>query len=282
MGKKPYSRVYLEVTNVCNKDCSFCIGTKRALRNMTLDEVDIITDKLLPLTDYIYFHLMGEPLLHKDIIDMIRLATKKSFNCAITTNGSLLEKHGNALIDSGVYKVNISLHSFEGASEEEHNAYLSSCIDFAKKASDAGVLCIFRLWNGEYEIENNSRALTLLRERLPYEWVAGARGYRINDKLHLEYGERFDWPTMDIDPIGDEAFCYGLADHFGILSSGTVVPCCLDSDGNIPLGNAISDDLAEILASPRARKIREGFMCRRAEEELCKRCGYSRRFDIKK
>ena len=282
MGKKPYSRVYLEVTNVCNKDCSFCIGTKRAPRNMTLAEVDLITDKLLPLTDYIYFHLMGEPLLHKGLIDMIRLATKKGFKCAITTNGSLLEKRTKELIDSGVYKVNISLHSFEGVSEDEHLAYLTSCTDFAREASDAGVLCVFRLWNGEYEIENNSRALTLLRERLPYEWVAGARGYRIKDKLHLEYGERFDWPTMDIDPIGDEAFCYGLADHFGILSSGTVVPCCLDSDGNIPLGNAISDDLAEILASPRARKIREGFMCRRAEEELCKRCGYSRRFDIKK
>ena len=120
MGKKPYSRVYLEVTNVCNKDCSFCIGTKRAPRNMTLAEVDLITDKLLPFTDYIYFHLMGEPLLHKDIFDMISLATKKGFKCAITTNGSLLEKHGNALIDSGAYKVNISLHSFEGASEEAH------------------------------------------------------------------------------------------------------------------------------------------------------------------
>ena len=281
MGKKPYSRVYLEVTNVCNKDCSFCIGTKRAPRNMTLAEVDIITDKLLPFTDYIYFHLMGEPLLHKDIFDMISLATKKGFKCAITTNGSLLEKHGNALIGSGAYKVNISLHSFEGASEDEHIAYLSSCIDFVKAASDAGVLCVFRLWNGEFERENNLRALSLLRERLPYEWVAGARGYRIKDKLHLEYGERFDWPTMDIDPIGDEAFCYGLADHFGILSSGTVVPCCLDSDGNISLGNALTDDLALVLSSERAKNIREGFKQSLAKEELCKRCGYSRRFDIK-
>ena len=281
MGKKPYSRVYLEITNVCNKSCSFCIGTKRAPRNMTLKEVDLITDKLLPFTDYIYFHLMGEPLLHKDLFDMISLAKKKGFKCAVTTNGSLLDRFGKALIDSGVYKVNISLHSFEGASEEEHTAYLTSCTDFAKAASDAGVLCVLRLWNGEYEIENNARALALLRERLPYEWVEGSRGYRIKDKLHLEYGERFDWPTMDIDPIGDETFCYGLADHFGILSSGTVVPCCLDSDGNIPLGNAIEDDLSSILLSERAKGIREGFKCRRAVEDLCKRCGYSRRFDIK-
>ena len=249
---------------------------------MTLTELDLITDKLLPFTDYIYFHLMGEPLLHKDLIDMISLTSNKGFKCAVTTNGTLLKARGDALIKSGVYKINISLHSFEGASEEEHNAYLSSCIDFAKKASDAGVLCVFRLWNGEYEIENNSRALALLRERLPYEWVEGARGYRIKDKLHLEYGERFDWPTMDIDPIGDEAFCYGLADHFGILSSGTVVPCCLDSDGNIPLGNALCEDLSAVLSSERAKNIREGFKSRLAKEELCKRCGYSRRFDIKK
>lgn len=282
MGKKPYSRVYLEVTNVCNKSCSFCIGTKRAPHNMTLAEVDVITDKLLPLTDYIYFHLMGEPLLHKDLFDMISLAAKKGFKCAVTTNGSLLEKYGKRLIDSGVYKVNISLHSFEGVSEAEHLAYLTSSIDFAKEASDSGVLCVLRLWNGEYEIENNSRALSVLREKLPYEWVEGARGYRIKDKLHLEYGERFDWPDIDIAPIGEEAFCYGLADHFGILSSGTVVPCCLDSDGNIPLGNALCDDLLSVLSSERAKNIRDGFKYRRAVEELCKRCGYSRRFDIKK
>ena len=282
MGKKPYSRVYLEVTNVCNKSCSFCIGTKRAPHNMTLAEVDLITDKLLPLTDYVYFHLMGEPLLHREIFDMISLAANKGFKCAVTTNGSLLEKYGKRLIDSGVYKVNISLHSFEGASEDEHLSYLTSCIDFAREASDAGVLCVFRLWNGEFEKENNSRALTVLREKLPYEWAEGSRGYRIKDKLHLEYGERFDWPTMDIDPIGDETFCYGLADHFGILSSGEVVPCCLDSDGNIPLGNALCEDLSAILSSERAKNIREGFKSRRAVEELCKRCGYSRRFDIKK
>ena len=248
---------------------------------MSLAEVDIVTNKLIPFTDYIYFHLMGEPLLHKDILEIIRLVSKKGFKCAITTNGSLLDKRGNDLIDSGVYKVNISLHSCEGISEEEHLAYLRSCADFARRASDRGVLVVFRLWNGEYERENNCRALSYLKKALPYEWVEGSRGYRIKSKLHLEYGERFDWPRMDIDPISDEAFCYGLADHFGILSCGTVVPCCLDSDGNIPLGNAITDDLSETLASARARNIREGFMCRRADEELCKRCGYSRRFDKK-
>ena len=72
--------------------------------------------------------------------------------------------------------------------------------------------------------------------------------------------------------------CRGLLDHFGILSDGTVVPCCLDSDGIINLGNVFEEELADILASPRARAIPEGFRRRKAVEDLCRRCGFAQKF----
>ena len=94
----------------------------------------------------------------------------------------------------------------------------------------------------------------------------------------MEYGDRFRWPDREADLVGNSVFCYGMRDHFGILCDGTVVPCCLDSDGVIALGNIFRDNLADILSSPRAEAMKKGFECRNATEDLCRRCGYATRF----
>lgn len=277
-----YSRAYVEITNICNKNCSFCPGTKRRPHSMDMAEFTAVCAQLKGLTKYLYFHIMGEPTLHPLLPDFIRHATAEGFKVAITTNGSLLERRGDALIEAGVYKVNVSVHSFEDGSTEDYLHYIRSCYDFADKASKAGVLTILRLWNKGGDEHLNDRTEELLHEHFPEDWVYGKRGIRLHDKLHLEYGERFEWPDMTADNYGDEVFCYGLKDHFGILCDGTVVPCCLDHEGDIPLGNLHETPLAEILRSPRAAAMREGFTRRKACEELCRRCGYARRFSIKK
>ena len=274
-----YSRVYVEITNVCNKSCSFCHGHSRTPHRMSLEEFDTLTDKLLPHTKYLYYHLMGEPLTHPLLPDFIRLASKKGFKSAITTNGTLLSRIGDTLIESGVYKVNISLHSFEGEESESYGDYIDSCLDFADKASRAGVLMVMRMWNSGYDGGKNADIVDRMRQKFGTdEWVTSNKGGRIRHRLHYEYGERFEWPDMDADDGGERVFCYGLSDHFGILVDGTVVPCCLDSDGVINLGNAFETDLSDILNSPRAKAIADGFKKRVACEDLCRRCGYARRF----
>ena len=273
-----YKRVYLEITNVCNKNCSFCHGTKRPPKLMTIDEFNTVTDKLIGITEYIYLHILGEPLCHPQIFDFISIASKKGFKVAVTTNGSLLKNKGDNLINSGVYKVNISLHSFEDGKKEEQEDYINSCIEFSKKSSDSGVLTVLRLWNKGFDGGKNQEILEQFKKEISGEWKTGNRGIRVKNRLHLEYGDRFSWPDIDADYIGDEVFCYGLRDHFGILSDGTVVPCCLDGDGIINLGNAFSDSLKDILKSPKAKAIYDGFTARKASEELCKRCSYAQRF----
>ena len=274
-----YSRIYVEIGNICNKNCSFCHGTKRVPRQMTFDEFKLTLSKIRHLTKYLYFHLMGEPLCHPKICDFIKYAKAEGFKIAVTTNGTLLSRLGDALIASGVYKVNISLHGFED--DEEKEKYLDNCLVFADKASKGGVLTVLRLWNGFEDGGENTETFAKIKEHFGNcEWVFGSRGARIRDKLHLEYGERFDWPDVNADELGDGVFCYGLSDHFGILSDGSVVPCCLDSDGVITLGNVFRDDIDEILTSPRAESIKCGFKNKKAHEELCRKCGYSRRFKI--
>lgn len=273
-----YSRVYVEITNLCNKNCSFCPGTTRTPKRLSVEEFKIILNQLQGITKYIYLHVMGEPLTHPQLIEFIRCGTEAGFQVGITTNGTLLKKRGDELLSSGVYKVNISIHSFEDGTKEEYLSYLRDCFEFADKSSKAGILTVLRLWNKGFDNGRNDDILSKLKEQFKEEWYYGGRGIRIRPKLHLEYGERFDWPDMEKTEQGAEVFCYGLKDHFSILSDGTVVPCCLDREGAIALGNVFTDSLEEILQSKRVKAIQDGFRRRRAVEELCRKCGYARRF----
>lgn len=277
---KKYSRAYVEITNICNRSCSFCPGTEREKEHITKDSFRIVCERLVGITDYIYLHIMGEPTIHPDLPELIGIAKELGFKVAITTNGTRLDRVGDALLASEPYKVNISIHSFEEGTNEEYIAYINSCLDFAEKASASGILTVLRLWNRGYDEGRNIDTLAIMKERFPYEWTNGERGARIHHRLHLEYGDRFDWPDMSRDSLGERVFCHGLGDHFGILVDGTVVPCCLDREGDIPLGNIYSDTVENILNTTRAVAIKDGFQNKCATEPLCQRCGYSRRFKM--
>ena len=245
---------------------------------MTLDEFSCILDQLDGQTKYIYYHLMGEPLTHPELPQFLQMAARRGFRSVITTNGTLLDQRGDEIIASGVHKVSISVHSFEKDDEQAYERYLSKVTEFADKASRTGIIVVLRFWNRDHDEGRNDRAEQFLRERLSGEWVENTRGIRVRDKLHLEWGDRFAWPDVDAPVQGSKVFCYGLRDHFGILCDGSVVPCCMDSDGVITLGNIFEEELSDILDSSRARAITEGFERRRASEELCRRCGYAQRF----
>ncbi|MBR6555961.1 MAG: radical SAM protein [Clostridia bacterium] len=274
-----YAKVYVEITNICNMNCSFCHGHHRSPRRMSREEFSRILDALSGVTEYIYYHVMGEPLTHPELPEFLRMAAARGFKSIVTTNGTLLSARGEALLlSTGLHKVNISLHSFEEGSEQDFVRYIDGVAEFVARAADGGVIVSLRLWNRNFDGGRNGRIEDMLRERLPGDWAENTRGIRIREKLHLEWGERFAWPDSDAPLQGESVFCYGLRDHFGILCDGTVVPCCLDSEGGIALGNIFTGEIGKILASPRAETMRRGFSCRRASEELCRRCGYAQRF----
>lgn len=273
-----YNKVYVEITNICNMKCSFCHGHKRAPRRMSREEFSLVLDKLVGKTKFIYYHLMGEPLTHPELAEFLKMAADAGYKSIITTNGTLFKKHGDELLNAGLHKVNISLHSFEEGSDDSYREYVKSLSDFAKNAARVGTIAVFRLWNRGFDGGRNEQAMRLLRENIEGEWAENTRGIRICDKVYLEWGERFEWPDASAEVKGERFFCYGLKDQFGILSDGTVVPCCLDSDGVISLGNIFNEDIDSILSSPRATAMVDGFKCGKASEELCRRCGYAQRF----
>ena len=273
-----YSKAYVEITNICNMSCSFCHGHKRAPRRMSTEEFWFILSALTDKTKYIYYHLMGEPLTHPQLHEFIKMAGERGFKSVVTTNGTLLKKHGEELLSAGVYKVNLSLHSFEKENTDDHIRYIRELAEFAEKAARKGTIVVFRMWNNGFDCGRNETTFNLLKELIQGEWAENTRGIRIRDKIHIEWGERFEWPDSEAEIKGDRFFCYGLKDHFGILSDGTVVPCCLDSDGIINLGNVFTESLDSILDSDRAKAVTDGFAKGETSEDLCKRCGYAQRF----
>lgn len=273
-----YNKVYVEITNICNMSCSFCHGHSRVLRQMSTEEFACILDKLTEHTKYIYYHLMGEPLAHPQLPHFIEMAGARGYKSILTTNGTLLSKRQDELLKAGVHKVNISLHSFEDESREDHARFICSLAGFAKNAVDAGTTVVFRLWNKGVDDEKNEFVLKVLKQNIQGEWKENTRGIRIREKMHIDYGERFEWPDMKAQMHEGRFSCYGLRDQFGILADGTVVPCCLDSNGEIELGNIFDEEIDDILGSERAQNIVEGFKCGKAVEELCRRCGYAQRF----
>lgn len=232
--------------------------------------------------EYLYFHLMGEPLLHPNLGEFLDIAGELGFKVILTTNGTLLRRCGDVLLNkSALFKVSISLHSFEANDKgADFTAYLDDCFSFCRSASEAGKIAVMRLWNRGGAEELNHDIIARMHEYFDADgesiWREIYSGYKIREKVFLEWGEKFDWPDADGEFCSDSHSCYGLRDQIGILSDGTVVPCCLDADGAIPLGNVFEQSLCEILESPRAEALRKSFETRRITEKLCQRCGYAK------
>ncbi len=286
------SKIYLEITNVCNLDCSFCHGTKREPRFMSISEFEHILDKISGCAEYLYFHLMGEPLLHPDIEKMAQLAKRAGFSVMLTTNGTLLREKGYFIPFSGnIKKISVSLHSLDMTArngdyslDDDQKKYLYDCCSFAKSCAKSGVICVLRLWNIQKNGEDINRGiLDILHSEFGDTWIKNRSGYKLFDspvgqnEVYLEYGEKFDWP----DEHGEKrntVFCHGLKSQIGILCDGTVVPCCLDAEGAVCLGNIFDSELSDILGSPRAKRLLSSFEERSPCEKLCQSCGFAERF----
>ncbi len=285
-----FKKIYIETTNICNLSCNFCPKTSRELGFMDTESFKEIINKVKEYTNHIYLHLMGEPFLNKNLGSFLQIAKEANINVNITSNGTLINNVKDILISSGaVRQINISLHSFE-ANQNSINFYdyLNNILQFIEEANEkTEIICSLRLWNidtEELKANNNLNLeiLKLIEDKLKIKFsikeaLLDKRGIKLKERVYLNMAEKFSWPDSTISLISEEVFCHGLRDQIGILLDGTVVPCCLDSEGKIPLGNIFREELEDIINSKRAVDIYNGFSQRKAVEELCKRCGYAKR-----
>ena len=279
---RTFKKAYIEITNVCNLACPFCPGTARPKAFMSLGQFDAVLMALKGRVRHLYLHLMGEPLLHPELGKLLERAAEAGFPVNLTTNGRLLEQAEDVLIGSpALRQLNISLHS--GASQDNYLVYVDGVIASVNRIRAARSLLIsMRLWNLRNDGDNANSAVIKHIEALysaSETLQKDNRGWKLAQGLWLDEGKVFDWPSLTGRDYGEKGFCQGLRDQIGILCDGTVTPCCLDGEGALALGNLFSQSLEEIISSPRAATIYDGFSRRQVVEELCRRCGYRQRFD---
>lgn len=263
---------------------------------MTSQEFSVLAKKVVPYTDYVYLHIKGEPLLHPELEAILDLCGQYGLHANLTTNGTLIPKTASVLLHANsLRQINISLHSFEDHSLTrlpELDSYLESILTFAKTMNEqTGTYVALRLWNLDKEgaskerTDRNTYVLNAIQQAFPKAAIdpaghSGGRhqGIRLADRVYLNFDYEFSWPSLDAPYFGEDGSCYGLKTQLGVLVDGTVVPCCLDENGVIALGNLFTEDLGDILESPRAVAMAQGFAHRKAVEELCQHCGYRERF----
>lgn len=286
-------RCYIEITNTCNLDCHFCPKHHRKRRQLSEEEFDLLTDRVRGKVCFLYFHLMGEPLLHPLLPQFVTMAMEKGFKTVLTSNGTLLHR-AMALLDTLPHKIQLSLHSHESNARGELSEYMDQVMRFSTQAAGKGTCMVLRLWNQGGMDQENEEVMRLIEKYVPKPWKERPDGFRLCDNLYLEFDRKFEWPggggkaaSDDSDGKQEESdgkleaspskskqeyFCKALIKQIGVLSDGSLVPCCLDHDGDVILGNLFHQSLEEILASPRAQALVEGFRHHAATEPLCQSC----------
>jgi len=289
---KPFESTYIEITSSCNQQCTFCPGTSRKKEFMTPDLFEHIARQLENKTRFIFFHVMGEPLLHPELDTLFDLSHRYTHRVNITTNGTLLMEKLLVLKEApALRQVNISLHWLNEIEDHDRAAsYMKDILTFTRETRDKKDYYItFRLWNmNEAGLNRSNRLAAEMIEKefnLDYsitDTKATYKGLLLGKNIFLNHDTSFQWPDLKNPLRDEERFCLALRKQVALLVDGTVVPCCLDSNGTIALGNIKDQALENILQSPRARALYNGFSEGRAVEELCRHCGHKSLFRVKK
>lgn len=254
-----------------------------------------IVSRIRDYTGHLSLHVLGEPLLHPDLDQLLDICHGQGLRVNLTTNGTLLTQKGAMLLASpALRQINVSLHSYaeREAGSLAGGDYMPGLFAFIREAIAKTELFInLRLWNMPRPEEGtsgraNDRILAQLEAFFPAAGrIAGlpfaGRGITLAPRVFLSRGHPFTWPHAQGPDYGSQGYCLGLRDHVAILVDGTVAPCCLDAEADINLGNIHRQTLGEILATPRATAIRQGFAQRLVVEPLCRRCSFRQLFSRK-
>jgi MoaA/NifB/PqqE/SkfB family radical SAM enzyme len=247
---------------------------------MELALFEKILRELKGKTQKIALHIMGDPLLNKNLGAYLDIAAGFSHKISLTTSGFYLRLHEHkTLLHEATRQINISLNSFnENVKKMSLKEYLEpifKLIDY-KIERDSGEFINLRLWNlDEEKSENifNEQIFAALHDK--YGVKIDRENVQIAPKVRIHFDKLFQWPSLNA-PVVEDTKCYGLNTQIGILSDGRVVPCCLDYEAKILLGDANNESLDTIVR--RSCTIARGLKSGVLTEELCKRCSYRLRF----
>ena len=266
-------RAYLEITTLCNRSCSFCAGTQRKKEFLSPERFEERLKKVLPVTDDLFLHLMGEPLLHPAFEEIGEYCRIYGVKVTLVTNGTLLAGKEEYLLNNPAFRqINFSLHALQKDSLPDRKI-LENILSFCEKAATVRpeMYINLRLWNQHSNEEKtsgelNTLLLSAIGERFPLppteqlQFSPGRKSKHLSGRIYLNMDTVVQWPETEKEVLHEKGFCHGMRDQFGVLTDGRIVPCCLDTEGKVSLGNIDTvTGINEILYSPEAESIRRGF-----------------------
>jgi radical SAM protein with 4Fe4S-binding SPASM domain len=286
-----FYRIYIEITNVCGLSCSFC-PTKN-LPNQAMDLVffESIIQEAKGFTKEIACHVVGDPLTQSNLIEYLDIIHKYGLKAMLTSSGYFLKKHSyTTLFHPCVKQINISLNSFnKNDTSLSFEQYITPILSLCKEklAQKKELFINLRIWNLDESMSENTFN-TLLFERLNHAFDSDLsiekihqerpKSIRLASKILVHFDNYFEWPSLKNKNYG-QGTCQGLQSHIAILASGKVIPCCLDCDGIITLGDLHQESLRTILYNERSTAMIKGFKEYKSVEELCQKCSYKDRFN---
>ncbi len=281
-----FKKIYIEITNICNLNCKFCPDTKRIKKNMSLQEFTKIINKIKGYTNLVYLHVKGEPLLNDNLPLFLDVLENNNLLCNITTNGILLKEKVDILNKSqAVRQINISLHSAI-QNDLDVDKYMDNILNAVDKLNNK--IISLRLWNLKDIKDNDLNDKIINKLSTHYktdnlkEKLKENNSIKVKNNIYINEDTEFVWPDINNKEINKEGRCLALKDQIAILVDGTVVPCCLDNNGDIPLGNIFTESLEDILNKDITKKIKNSFENKKIVCKLCKTCGFLKRLEDKR
>lgn len=271
-----FNKVYIEITNRCNLNCSFCKQSNNKKRGMSVKEFKHVISEVKKVTKNIYLHVKGEPLLHPHLDELLQICDDNEMRVNITTNGTLINHQKEIILKHDcVKKINFSLHS-----ENEYPDYLMNIFNCVNELSKKMTI-VYRLWTlNDHTLDEKSSYIVLAIQKYyqlneeKVELIHRRQNAKVTDQIYVDKDNEFVWPSLKNEILNEDGYCYALKTHVAILVNGTVVPCCLDGEGIIQLGNIYEQSIETINESERFTRLKKSFQDRKPCEQLCKRCGF--------
>ncbi len=285
-----FNKIYIELTNVCGLKCTFCPTKENRPSKIELDSFGVILSQVRNYTNIITFHIFGDPLTLSNLKEYLDIVATYNLKVEITTTGYFLKNFNLELfLHPAIRQINFSLNSYnKNEMKITLKEYLEPMFHLCNLKLEKKIhnFINFRLWNlddAKSEDGFNKNIFALLEQHfhLPLSDINYQKSIRLENQILLDFDSYFEWPSLN-SSHHSHGFCYGLSSHIGILSNGTVVPCCLDGFGAINLGNIFNRNLDDILYCERTLSILNNFKKNTAIEPLCQKCTYKDRFSNKK
>ena len=286
-----FYRIYIELTNICGLRCSFCPTKELPNKTMSLELFESTIKQAKKFTSEIACHVVGDPLTLSNLKEYLDIIHKYKMRAMLTTSGYFIKKHSyDTLFHPCVKQINISLNAFnKNDTSFTFEQYMKPILDFSheKVRRKEESFINLRIWNLDEVMSEKSFNLELFKKlnsefdvniRLEQLNPKEKKSIRLDYKVLLHFDNYFEWPSLNNNYYG-HGTCQGLSSHIGILADGRVIPCCLDNDAIMELGDLKNQTLEEILYGEKANSIVDGFKKGVCSEELCLKCSYKERFN---